>query len=137
FTEKAAFQVRAAPKHAAVRGVGSIEPEGERGAVAKKEVDLAPLHRETRGVSIGIGTYLCLGEECPEIGLMRGPGDNSDLFSFKCFRTYIFERAVAASHETRRRTVIGIAEIDTRAHFRRRGDRSDDGVAVVAVEGSD
>ena len=44
---------------------------------------------------------------------------------------------VPARHEPRRRAVIGIAEIETRAHVRRRRNRGDDGVAIVGVERAD
>src|SRR5262249_35383635 len=54
FAEKTALKIRAAAEHAAVRGVGAIEPKGKRDAVTKKEVDFASLQRKAPSVSVRI-----------------------------------------------------------------------------------
>ena len=65
---------------------------------------------------------------------MRGAGDDGDLLAFEPLRQRILDRRIAPGHETRRRAVIRIGEIDLGAHFRRRRDRGDCRIALVAVE---
>src|SRR5689334_10037758 len=62
FAEEPAFEIGAAAKFAAVRGVGAVEPESKCNAVAEQQVHLAPLQGKARGVGIGIRPQLGLGE---------------------------------------------------------------------------
>jgi hypothetical protein len=75
-----------------------------------------------------------LGEERLEISLVCGAANNSNIFSLQSFRPDIPDRAVAPRDETRRRAVVWIAEVEARAHFRRLGNRSYDGIPVIRIE---
>src|SRR5467141_3857035 len=61
--EVAAVEIGAAPEGAAVLGIGAVEPERERNAVAEQEIDIAALEREPRHVRARIGARLDLGEQ--------------------------------------------------------------------------
>src|SRR5262245_5872879 len=137
FAEKSALKVWSAPEDAAVARIRAVKPEGERHTVAKKEIDLTSLQRESRSVRIWIKTQLGFREEGLEIGFMGSACDNPDFFPFESFRANVFDRTVAARHKSCRGAVIGIAEIEPRAHLGRRRDRGNNGIAVLAVARSD
>ncbi len=65
---------------------------------------------------------------------MRRAGDDRDLLAGDQFRQHVADRTVGARHKTRRRAVIGIAEIGARARLRRGGDRGDHRVAAIVGE---
>src|SRR5262249_31153776 len=117
--------------------VRAVYPEGEQHAVTKKEIHLTSLQRKARRVGIWLRPQLGLRKERFEICFMRGSCDNGDFFPFEKCRANIFDRTVASRHKSWRPAVIGIAEIEPRAHVERRRDRSYNGVAIVAVERSD
>ena len=68
---------------------------------------------------------------------MRGAGDGTDLLAFEIFGADLRHHRLAPRHETRRRAVIGIGEIDPGAQLRRYRHRRDNGVAAVTGDGVD
>src|SRR3974377_1842830 len=134
-TDRTASAMGPAAEFAAASGVGPVQPKGERDAVAEQKVNLAFLQRVTRRFLIGIRMQLGLSKQRPQIGLMRGTGHHRNLAALRCLGAGVVEVEVAPRHKTRRRAVIGIAEIYVLAHLRRLGDRGDHRVAVVAVQG--
>src|SRR3974390_1798494 len=110
-TEETAFGIGPAAEFAAAGGVGPVQPKGERDAVAEQKVNLAFLQRLTRRFLVGIGMQLSLGKQPLQIGLMRGTGHHPDLAALQRLGADVVKVQVAPRHKTRRRAVIGIAEI--------------------------
>src|ERR1700679_1406721 len=69
FAEEAAVQERTAAKCAAAAGIGAVEPERQRDAIAEQKIDFLVAQRRARGFGIGIGAQLGFGEHLPEIRL--------------------------------------------------------------------
>src|SRR5258705_13076575 len=112
FAEIAAVDIGAAAEGTAIFGIGTVEPKGERDRIAEQEIDLAAPQREPRLVRARIGANLDLGKQGLKISLMRGAGDHGDLLALEPLGKRIFDRGIALRHETGRRAVIGIGEID-------------------------
>src|SRR5262249_61273587 len=106
--ELTALGERTAPEHAATGGVGSVEPERERDAVAEQEIGLAATQRLTRGLRVGIGTDLDLREERLEIGFMRRRGDHGHLAALEPLRTHGLDTGIPPLAEARRRAALPV-----------------------------
>src|SRR3954466_16000000 len=112
FTEIAVVGVGAAAKGTAILGIRAVEPESERDCVAEQEIDLAAPECGARSVRVRIRAQFDLGKQSLKISLVRGAGDDGDLLAFKPLRQRILDRGIAFRHEARRRTIIGVGEID-------------------------
>src|SRR3954471_5782257 len=112
FTEIAVVGVGAAAKGTAILGIRAVEPEGERDGVAEQEIDLAAPQCGARSVRVRIRAQLNLGKQSLKISLVRSTGDDGDFLAFKPLRQRILDGGIALRHEARRRTIIGIGEID-------------------------
>src|SRR6201997_3712724 len=71
FAKIAAFEVGTAAEYAAAGGIGTVEPERQRDAVAEQQIDILVAERLARGFRIGIGPYLGRSEHLLEEGFMR------------------------------------------------------------------
>src|SRR5262249_45091351 len=121
-------------KSTAIFGTACVEPEGERDRIPEQKIDLAPPQCEPRRLVARIAANFGLGKQSFKIRLVRGAGDDADLLSLEPLRQRILNRRIALGHETRRRAVIGIGEIDPVAYVHGCRDRRDRGIALVAVE---
>ena len=65
---------------------------------------------------------------------MRGAGRHRDLLALEPLGQRIFYCRIPLRHETRRRAVVGISEIDVGAHRPRRRDGCDGSIPLIAVE---
>src|ERR1700758_4435779 len=92
----AAFQKGPATEYTAAGGIGTVEPESERDAVAEQQIDVLVAERFARGFRIGVGPHLGRGEHLLEEGFMRRAGDDGDFLALDKFRQHVADRAVDA-----------------------------------------
>src|SRR5687767_5136685 len=117
--EIAALGDRTADENAAASRIRPVKPESKRNAVTEQQIDLALAQCIARRLHIRMGLELYLGEEGFEIGFVRGAADHRDLLAFDPLRSDVAQRGVAPRHETGRRAVIRIREIDALARLGR------------------